>query len=110
MLRKRRGHRPKRKRRLNAFRAPEVRHDDDHRSPLREVLERRERRANSSVVGDAAFGDRHIEVLPHEDTFGGYFDGRDRSFQSRAAIWVIRSTIRQLKPHSLSYQLTTLAH
>src|SRR6202040_4034383 len=53
---------------------------------------------------------RHVEVLAHEDALAGDVDGRDRSLQSRSAMYAVRSTMRQLKPHSLSYQLTTFAH
>src|SRR6185312_13158173 len=74
------------------------------------MLERRSGCADPRIVRDLTFGHGHVEVLAHEDTFGLDVDGGDRSFQSRAAMWLIRSTIRQLKPHSLSYQLTTFAH
>src|SRR5207248_804304 len=60
-------------------------------------------------VGDGAVLHRYVEVFPDQHPLARDVDGRYRGLQSRSAIYEMRSTMRQLKPHSLSYQLTTLA-
>ena len=73
------------------------------------MLEGRDSGLDTRIVGDGSIGERNVEVLADENPFAGDVDARNRCFQSFAAIYVIRSTMRQLNPHSLSYQLTTLA-
>src|SRR5260370_11545624 len=95
--------------RLHALRPAEVRHDDHDRPPLGQVKERRHGRTNPCVVADRSLRHRDVEVLANEDALACDIDRSDRSLQSVWAMYAVRSTIRQLKPHSLSYQLTTLA-
>ena len=47
-----------------------MRHDYHFGSPVREVLESWDGGSNACVVRDAVLGQRHVEVLPHEDTLG----------------------------------------
>src|SRR5207249_4528488 len=58
---------------------------------------------------DPAALQRHVEILPHEDPPAPQVEGVEAGFQRVFAMKVMRSTIRQLNPHSLSYQETTLA-
>ena len=61
---------PQRKRGLDTLRPSQVGHDDHLGAPLREVLEGWDRGSNARVIRDAVLGERHVEVLAHEDTFG----------------------------------------
>src|SRR5712692_7512451 len=103
------GHRPQRQVWLAVLGTAEVRHHDDSGAALRQVLKSRRGRSHAGVVRDAPVRQRDVQILAHEDALARDVDGRDRCFQSRSDMYEIRSTIRQLKPHSLSYQLTTLA-
>src|SRR5690242_10398064 len=95
--------------RFPVLRPTEVRHDDDLRPTRCEVLQRRRGGAHTRVVGDATAGHRDVEVFADQHALARDVDRGDRSFQRRSAMYEIRSTMRQLKPHSLSYQLTILA-
>src|SRR5207245_5452718 len=59
--------------------------------------------------GDVSASHRHVDVLANEGPLARDVDRGDRSLQSRCAMYEMRSTMRQLNPHSLSYQLTTFA-
>ena len=86
LLRKRGRHRPQRKRGVDTLWASEVGHHDDHGAPLGEMLQGWDRRLDARVVGDGAVGERHVQVLAHENPFAGDVDVRNRCFQSRAAM------------------------
>src|SRR5947207_11216673 len=73
------------------------------------MLKRRRRGAHARVVSHGSVGKGDVEVLADQNSLARDVDRGDRSLQSRSAMYEIRSTIRQLKPHSLSYQLTTFA-
>src|SRR5438093_10575496 len=73
------------------------------------MLKRRRRGAHARVVSHGSVGKGDVEVLADQNSLARDVDRGDRSLQSRFAMYEVRSTIRQLKPHSLSYQLTTFA-
>src|SRR5207253_1242937 len=73
------------------------------------MLKGRRRGAHARVVDHCSVGKGDVEVLADQNTLARDVDRGDRSLQSRFAMYEVRSTIRQLKPHSLSYQLTTFA-
>src|SRR5438445_13097548 len=73
------------------------------------MLKGRRRGAHARVVNHCSVGKGDVEVLADQNTLARDVDRGDRSLQSRFAMYEVRSTIRQLKPHSLSYQLTTFA-
>src|SRR6059058_1373179 len=73
------------------------------------MLKGRRRGAHARVVSHCSVGKGDVEVLADQNTLARDVDRGDRSLQSRFAMYEVRSTIRQLKPHSLSYQLTILA-
>src|SRR5207244_11644043 len=72
--------------RLAVFRPAEVGHHDHPGAALREVLQRRCRRAYARVVGDVTVLHRDVQVLTHEDQLARHVDGRDRCFRSRSAM------------------------
>ena len=69
-----------------AFRAPEVRGEDDRGALFERVPDRRQRCADAGVVADHAVLDRHVEVDADEDTLAGeieIFDGEFHHTGSR---------------------------
>ncbi len=76
---------PKRQRRVRSRGPAEVRHHDDEGAPVHQVPKGGDGGANARVVRDLAVCHRNVEVLTHEDAPAGDVDGRDGSFQSRAA-------------------------
>src|SRR5262249_633497 len=89
----------------------QVRHHHHAGAPPTQVAQRAQRGPHARVVCDRAFPERHVQVLAHEHALPAHVQSLVRSLHaySRSATYVIRSTSRQLKPHSLSYQETTFA-
>src|SRR5215207_2926961 len=82
--------------------------ENDLRGALVEqVSDRRQRGAHARVVGYAPVLERHVEVDADEDALAGHVRLPHRAGPSQSRRCT-RSTIRQLKPHSLSYQENTL--
>ena len=95
-----------RERRIGPLRPPEVRADDHlGRVALEQQPERRQRRADPRVVGDATVLERHVQVGPDQHALAGDVGVANRTRQlhavaastgSVAPIIAIRSTSRQL--------------
>ena len=70
-----------RERGIDALRTAQVRaHDDLGRAALEQELERRQRRADPRVVGDATVLERHVEVAADEDALSLDLRGLDRAW------------------------------
>ena len=55
---------------LHALRTPEVRHEDERAAVLKNILNGRQSRHNSRIIGDfagAVLGHRHVEIHTHND-------------------------------------------
>src|ERR1700690_166642 len=110
-----RGH--ERQRRIMAFLGPsKVARENDTSPALDRVFDRWQRLADARVVGDAFAVHRDIEINAQKYAFVLYRKIADRSnplervrhHDFAATSWA-RSIMRFEKPHSLSYQLKTLA-
>src|SRR5690606_16736443 len=98
-----------------ALRPPEVRREDEPSALLEDVPDRRETRPNPRIVGDrrtaALVLERDVVVDAQEDALPAERDLVDDAEARAHSLWPmcrITSTMRQEKPHSLSYQLRTL--
>ena len=67
-----------------AFRPPEMRRQDDRGALVECVIDRRQRRADASVVGNRAVLDRHVEVHADEDARAGEIEIGNAPRQLRA--------------------------
>src|SRR5205807_9821075 len=91
------------------LRPPEVRGENQLRAELERALNRGQRLANAGVVGDNPLlveGD--VEVDPHERPLARELQLVDVPNHNFDATNFETSTIRFEKPHSLSYQASTL--
>jgi hypothetical protein len=105
--------------RVHALRPTQVRGHDELAAHLQHAPERRQRLADPRVVGDVALlVERDVEVHPDEDALPvscrSSMERKDtrrlpQGLSPSTARASVRSTIRLLKPHSLSYQAITLA-
>jgi len=93
--------------------------EDEPRPALQGVPDGGQRGANSTVVGHLTVLQWDVEVYPHQNPLpvdgqrvylahGHGRRGRHVDQRSMPSMSLVRSTIRELKPHSLSYQLRTL--
>ena len=100
-------HRLHRESRVLAFGPPQVRADNDLGGiPLEKQLERRLRGANARVVRDLPILEGHVQVRAHEHSFAADVGVANRARMPQSSR-SMRSTRRQLKPHSLSYHPIT---
>ena len=90
-----------------SLRTAEVRAEHDPRVALAQRTDRRQRGTDARVVADHAVRERDVEVDPAEHPTASDLELIDPAQRHRT--FVTRSTRRFEKPHSLSYQLTTLA-
>src|SRR6185369_13790402 len=97
-----------------ALRPPEMRQQEDHRAMVREFKHCRKHCAQARVICDFRPVHRNVEIDAHQHLLAGQVlrqivEGLEpRHPYPRAAIAAAVSTMRFEKPHSLSYQLTTL--
>jgi len=93
-----------------ALGASEMGHQDDARAALDQQTQRGQRRDDPGVVGDHPVGERNVEVRAHQHPPARGLEGAHRLFAvlHRYAIRSRPSTTRFEKPHSLSYQASTL--
>ena len=84
-----------------ALRPPEMRGEDDGRTALQRVLDRRQRRRDAGVVGDATVLDRDVEVDADEHA-------RARETQIANEYFGILGSTDSLRTQSLKYRSESL--